>query len=596
MSNENPVPFSTAYRSNRIKLIDSIPLNLPLCISIEPTNICNFKCLMCWQSTDEYRKAGNFGFMDMKLFYKVIDDIKSLCDKFGGKIKLMKLYSGGEPLLHKNITEMVHAIKTANICNELEITSNVSLLTEEMAKSFVDDGLDYFRASIYSVVPKEQLRITQSKVLPDEIHDRLGVLYKYRNEQGKKRPFICAKTFYTNDEEQNLFKNMYADVSDEQIIEFPWNIPSLEEKALDKLYGGNEQGKQAENNYLDASNYKVRKACRYPFTHITIRSNGDAVVCCTDWSRDTLFGNVNEQSIYELWNSKKLYNFRVMMIKTKGVNHPICSTCEMPYNFCPEDDIDTLPVNRLNYLTPEDLEAVKMNENNNNENKLNGGGRPNNVLVTGASRGIGKTIAYRYAKEGYKTITPTRAELNLLDYQSVDNFIENNKHERIDIIINNAGINDINLVENVTDKEISDMLTTNLISPLRLLRGFIGQMKENKFGRIVNIGSVWAVVSKPGRSVYSVSKNGLHGITNTLALELAPYNILVNTVCPGFVMTELTIKNNTPEQIRKLEENIPLGRLAKPEEIADLVYFLGSEQNTYLTGQKIIADGGYTVQ
>ena len=217
-------------------------------------------------------------------------------------------------------------------------------------------------------------------------------------------------------------------------------------------------------------------------------------------------------------------------------------------------------------------------------------------MVTGASRGIGKTIAYRYAKEGYKTITPTRAELNLLEYQSVDNFIKDNQNERIDIIINNAGINDINLVENVTDKEISDMLTTNLISPLRLLRGFIGQMKENKFGRIVNIGSVWAVVSKPGRSVYSASKNGLHGVTNTLALELAPYNILVNTVCPGFVMTELTIKNNTPEQIRKLEENIPLGRLAKPEEIADLVYFLGSEQNTYLTGQKIIADGGYTVQ
>ena len=217
-------------------------------------------------------------------------------------------------------------------------------------------------------------------------------------------------------------------------------------------------------------------------------------------------------------------------------------------------------------------------------------------MVTGASRGIGKAIAYRYAKEGYKTITPTRAELNLLEYQSVDNFIKDNQNERIDIIINNAGINDINLVENVTDKEISDMLTTNLISPLRLLRGFIGQMKENKFGRIVNIGSVWAVVSKPGRSVYSASKNGLHGVTNTLALELAPYNILVNTVCPGFVMTELTIKNNTPEQIRKLEENIPLGRLAKPEEIADLVYFLGSEQNTYLTGQKIIADGGYTVQ
>ena len=137
---------------------------------------------------------------------------------------------------------------------------------------------------------------------------------------------------------------------------------------------------------------------------------------------------------------------------------------------------------------------------------------------------------------------------------------------------------------------------TNLISPIRLLRGLVGQMKSRHFGRIINIGSVWAVVSKGGRAIYSASKNGLHGITNTLSLELAPYNILVNTVCPGFVLTELTSKNNTPEQIEELAKDIPIGRLAKPEEIADIVFFFGSEQNTYLTGQKIIVDGGFSIK
>lgn len=122
------------------------------------------------------------------------------------------------------------------------------------------------------------------------------------------------------------------------------------------------------------------------------------------------------------------------------------------------------------------------------------------------------------------------------------------------------------MIEDITDDEIEKMLTTNLISPIRLIRGFVGQMKERKFGRIVNIGSVWAVVSKPGRGVYSASKNGLHGITNTLA------------------------------QIESLAKEIPLGRLAAPEEIADLVYFFGSGQNTYLTAQKIIADGGFTAR
>ena len=170
----------------------------------------------------------------------------------------------------------------------------------------------------------------------------------------------------------------------------------------------------------------------------------------------------------------------------------------------------------------------------------------NCALITGGSRGIGKAIVARYQKAGFKVIFPTRAELNLLDSDSVDDFIARNKEEKIDVIINNAGVNDINLIEDVTDDELDKMFATNLISPIRLLRGFVGQMKQRKYGRIVNIGSVWAVVSKPGRAIYSATKNGLHGITNTLALELAPHNILVNTVCPGFVLTELTLKNNPP--------------------------------------------------
>lgn len=220
----------------------------------------------------------------------------------------------------------------------------------------------------------------------------------------------------------------------------------------------------------------------------------------------------------------------------------------------------------------------------------------NLVLVTGGSRGIGKAIVERYRKAGFEVFAPPRSELNLLDSDSVDRFISLNIDKKIDVIINNAGINDINLIENITDDEINKMLMTNLISPVRLVRGFVGQMKRRNFGRIVNIGSVWAVVSKPGRAVYSASKNALHGITNTLALELASYNILVNTVCPGFVLTELTEKNNTPEQIKQLAKDIPVGRLAKPEEIAETVFFLGSEQNTYLTGQKIVIDGGFSVK
>lgn len=216
------------------------------------------------------------------------------------------------------------------------------------------------------------------------------------------------------------------------------------------------------------------------------------------------------------------------------------------------------------------------------------------VLITGGSRGIGKAVAARFKEAGYEVICPTRQEMDLADPESVEKYIEANKDTVVDVIVNNAGINDINRIEDITDGEIDSMMQINLMSPIRILRGFAANMKKQKYGRIVNIGSVWAVVSKPGRCIYSATKNGIHGVTNTLAVELAPDNILVNTVCPGFTLTELTYKNNTPEQIESISADIPMQRMAQPNEIAELIYFLGSEANTYITGQKITIDGGYT--
>lgn len=218
------------------------------------------------------------------------------------------------------------------------------------------------------------------------------------------------------------------------------------------------------------------------------------------------------------------------------------------------------------------------------------------ALITGGSRGIGKAAAKLFADRGYEVLLPTRQELDLLDGNSVDRFVERMSLESIDTVVNNAGINEIDLLENVSDAQLEQMLMTDLISPIRLLRGLIPQLRKSPAGRIVNIGSVWAVVSKQGRSIYSAAKNGLHGITNALAIELSEAGILVNTVCPGFTRTELTQKNNTPEQIAQLNCQIPLGRMAEPEEIAKLIYFLGSVENTYITGQKIVIDGGYTIQ
>ena len=218
------------------------------------------------------------------------------------------------------------------------------------------------------------------------------------------------------------------------------------------------------------------------------------------------------------------------------------------------------------------------------------------VLITGASRGIGKAIADIYRKKGYIVDTPSRESLDLSNRESVSSFLKTYGETGYDIIINDAGCNLINSIENVLEEEMMQMINVNLLSPILLLRGFVPYMKKRQFGRIVNIGSIWGVIAKPGRSIYSATKHGIHGITSTLAVELAPYNILVNTVAPGQTLTELTLKNNSPEDICRMENDIPVGRLAKPEEIAEVVFFLGNERNTYITGLQITVDGGLTIQ
>lgn len=220
------------------------------------------------------------------------------------------------------------------------------------------------------------------------------------------------------------------------------------------------------------------------------------------------------------------------------------------------------------------------------------------VLVTGGSRGIGKSIVELYHEHGYVVEAPGRSELDLAAPASVETFLDRVRASGIgyDIVVNDAGVNLINEIDKVKDCDLEEMLSVNLLSPIRLLRGLVPHMKEKNFGRIVNIGSIWGVISKPGRSIYSATKHGLHGISTTLALELAPYGILVNTVAPGQTMTELTVRNNPGDAIKKMEEDIPVGRLAQPVEIAKAVFWLGSEENTYITGQQIVVDGGLTIK
>jgi len=233
------------------------------------------------------------------------------------------------------------------------------------------------------------------------------------------------------------------------------------------------------------------------------------------------------------------------------------------------------------------------------------------VLITGATRGIGFEIAKAF-EELNATVIITGTKDNFITkefnchYEKL--FINNennwknqinsiiNKYNGFDICINNVGINRINPIEKTDYEDLENIILTNLTAPIYITSLVSKKMIENKKGSIINIGSIFGTVSKMGRSPYTATKSGIIGVTKTMSIDLADHNILVNCVSPGFVDTELTRKVLGEEQMKIMAKRIPLKRLASAKDIAPLILFLCSEFNTYITGQNIIIDGGFTLE
>lgn len=218
------------------------------------------------------------------------------------------------------------------------------------------------------------------------------------------------------------------------------------------------------------------------------------------------------------------------------------------------------------------------------------------MFVTGASRGIGKAVARIYRANGYEVITPPRSELDLGRAESVMDYLARHRDLEPDVLVNNAGINEIHPIETLPLEVWTRTLDTNLTAAFLLTQAFAPRMAEKGWGRIVNVGSCYGVVGRPGRAAYSASKAGLAALTRTTALEFGARGVIANTLCPGFVATELTYRNNTPEQLEEVRRQIPLERFARAEEIAEAVFFLGSDRNGYIQGQTILADGGFVIR
>ena len=234
------------------------------------------------------------------------------------------------------------------------------------------------------------------------------------------------------------------------------------------------------------------------------------------------------------------------------------------------------------------------------------------ILITGANRGIGHNILKKIATCGHTVIGTSRSKdgadlitetlkdfkgkgivMDVTNQESINTSVSQIKDDYGVIygLVNNAGITNDNLLMRMSDEQWNTVIETNLTSLYRVTKSVVKDMMKARTGRIINIGSIVGMMGNAGQSNYSATKSGLLGFTKSLAREVSSRNINVNAISPGFIDTDMT-RALSEEQIEALTKNIPLGRIASPDEVSSVVAFLLSDDSSYITGENINVNGG----
>jgi len=226
--------------------------------------------------------------------------------------------------------------------------------------------------------------------------------------------------------------------------------------------------------------------------------------------------------------------------------------------------------------------------------------------VTGGTRGIGESIAARLHEDGAEvTVTGTRKgaaapkgcsylDVDFGDAAATERFAQRVADQQVDILVNNAGVNVVAPFAEIATDDFDRIHRVNVRAPMLLCRAVLAPMRARGWGRIVNVSSIFGVVSREQRASYSATKFALDGMTAALASEAAADGVLANCVAPGFIDTELTRRVLGEAGMVATASSVPAGRLGRPTEVAELVAWLAGPRNTYVSGQNVVIDGGFT--
>jgi radical SAM protein with 4Fe4S-binding SPASM domain len=322
----------TEKNKDRHPLREILPLDMPLGLTVEPTNLCNFRCVQCPVSLAEFAaEAGPLGHMDMGLYGKIIEDVRRM-----GRLNNLQLYGDGEPFLNPKLAEMIRRARDAGVARSITVTTNGSVMNHKLAAELVASGLDYLRVSVYSLYPERFARITGSRMKPETIRRNLRLLRSVRDAMGSVTPFLYVKMIDTYSAENEEFFSAFRDVADEVNIEAPMNWNGYD--GID-LIGRIDPARRTDETLVQGYHRRglgrlpsgLKEVCTTPFLALNIKRDGVVVVCIVDWNKGTRVGDIRRQSLSEIWFGEELRRFREMHIRRRRHENPSCRNCKFLY-------------------------------------------------------------------------------------------------------------------------------------------------------------------------------------------------------------------------------------------------------------------------
>lgn len=322
--------MSNSAFGDRTVLETAVPLKVPLCIYIDVTNHCNFRCSFC--PTGEHLQksiSSNEGSMSFALFEKVANDIKQMVGNAGQKIKQINLFHMGEALLHKRVFDMIHVLHSANVSDRIVISTNGSLVNNERAfKGLCDSGLGVLSFSMYGTTNADY-KLVNKKFSFDQILDNARSFKRYRDTRGLASPKIVFKYFEETEELRQMVPMLEAQCCDVVAFEKPFNWNSAYSKAT--------------NRVIEATINPSVKYCASPWFVMSVGNDGSVLACCSDWSWGTKYGDVKTETLESIWRGELLQKFKSQIADGRQAENEACNGCTYyVQNTPPESNLDRL--------------------------------------------------------------------------------------------------------------------------------------------------------------------------------------------------------------------------------------------------------------